>query len=213
MRAHKTTPALMPALLIGLLCGSAGVRADIFKCVAANGEVTYRDSPCPDPTDTLEWQRAEVVLPSSAVLPAVEPARVSARRMESGDQEASFPDWLRPPDAARRQQILQAVADRWPQTPPLWLLVPGIYALMSVLCFFTYWHDKRAAQANRRRVPEKTLHWQEFLGGWPGALLAQRMFRHKTIKNSYRTTFHGIIAVHVLLWLVWLVTVCLAALS
>ena len=39
------------------------------------------------------------------------------------------------------------------------------------------------------RVPEINLHTLEFLGGWSGALLAQRLFRHKTKKRSYQSMF------------------------
>ena len=37
----------------------------------------------------------------------------------------------------------------------------------------------------------KTLHWLEFLGGWPGALIAQRVIRHKNKKTSFQVDFMG----------------------
>jgi hypothetical protein len=42
------------------------------------------------------------------------------------------------------------------------------------------------------RTPEKVLHASELLGGWPGALLAQQLFRHKTRKVSYQLVFWGL---------------------
>ena len=50
----------------------------------------------------------------------------------------------------------------------------------SILSFVEYWRDKRAAIAGRRRVRESTLHLLDLVGGWPGGLLAQRLFRHKS---------------------------------
>lgn len=69
------------------------------------------------------------------------------------------------------------------------LSVVGLYAAASLVAFIAYAADKSAAQNNARRTPENTLHLFALLGGWPGALLAQRKFRHKTQKASFRTVF------------------------
>jgi uncharacterized membrane protein YsdA (DUF1294 family) len=61
--------------------------------------------------------------------------------------------------------------------------------LLSLLSYAVYASDKRAAQQGRRRVPERTLHLLALLGGWPGALLAQRLLRHKTAKPSFLIVF------------------------
>ncbi|MHC6225490.1 DUF1294 domain-containing protein [Pseudomonas sp. X10] len=74
------------------------------------------------------------------------------------------------------------------------------YPLVSLLSFLLYRQDKRQARAQARRTPEKILHASELCGGWPGALLAQQLFRHKTRKASYQLTFWGIVAVHQLFW-------------
>ncbi|SJM91388.1 Cold-shock protein (fragment) [Crenothrix polyspora] len=47
------------------------------------------------------------------------------------------------------------------------------------------------------RIPEKSLHTLELLGGWPGALLAQRTLRHKNRKPSYQVVFWLIVGLHV----------------
>jgi uncharacterized membrane protein YsdA (DUF1294 family) len=65
-------------------------------------------------------------------------------------------------------------------TPTMWLV--GAYAVMSVLTLAAYAADKSAARRGRRRVRERTLHTLELLGGWPGALVAQQLFRHKRRK-------------------------------
>jgi uncharacterized membrane protein YsdA (DUF1294 family) len=69
------------------------------------------------------------------------------------------------------------------------LALLGMYAVLSVTAFVMYGVDKRAAERGRWRTPEATLHIVSVLGGWPGALLAQRVFRHKTRKQPFRTIF------------------------
>lgn len=56
----------------------------------------------------------------------------------------------------------------------------------SIFTFLAYWKDKHLARANASRIPEKTLHVMELLGGWPGAFLAQRVLRHKSAKGTYQ---------------------------
>ncbi len=75
------------------------------------------------------------------------------------------------------------------------------YLGMSLLAFFIYAGDKASAKAGAWRTREATLHWIGFLGGWPGAILAQVMFRHKTRKASFQIVFMAIVALHVGLWL------------
>jgi len=69
--------------------------------------------------------------------------------------------------------------------------------VMSVVCFATYGLDKRRAGIGSRRVPEQTLHVLALLGGWPGALLGQRQFRHKTKKMSFLIVFWCVVVLHV----------------
>ncbi|MEL0166634.1 MAG: DUF1294 domain-containing protein [Pseudomonadaceae bacterium] len=84
------------------------------------------------------------------------------------------------------------------QGQPWWLLA---YAVVSVVSFVQYWLDKRSAETGRWRTPENTLHVIELLGGWPGALVAQQVFRHKTRKVSFQVVFWLIVALHQLVWL------------
>lgn len=65
---------------------------------------------------------------------------------------------------------------------------------LAVLVLFGW--DKRQARRGSRRVPEAVLHALELLGGWPGALLGMRWFRHKTQKRAYRRVTFAIIALH-----------------
>ena len=80
---------------------------------------------------------------------------------------------------------------------PRWLT--ALYGVMSVIAFFAYGFDKAAALRGGRRVSEQTLLTLGFAGGWPGALVAQQIFRHKTRKRSFRRRFWARVVVNVLL--------------
>jgi uncharacterized membrane protein YsdA (DUF1294 family) len=67
--------------------------------------------------------------------------------------------------------------------------VIAIYTGASLIAFVAYALDKAAARAGRWRTQESTLHLLALIGGWPGALLAQRQFRHKTAKTSFLVIF------------------------
>lgn len=79
----------------------------------------------------------------------------------------------------------------------------AIYLLFTVACsaivFVLYGIDKRRAIKNQPRISERTLHIFSMLGGWPGAHLAQRLFRHKTLKISFRLVFWLTVAVHLMM--------------
>lgn len=68
------------------------------------------------------------------------------------------------------------------------LLVAG-YLFMSAGAFVIYWEDKAAAGRGEHRTRESSLLALALLGGWPGALLARQLFRHKTRKQPFRTIF------------------------
>lgn len=74
---------------------------------------------------------------------------------------------------------------------------------MSMVAFVAYGLDKAAAKEGRRRTPERTLHLISLAGGWPGALIGQRVFRHKTRKQPFRTIFWGTVVANlvVVTWL------------
>lgn len=81
---------------------------------------------------------------------------------------------------------LFAVIDiRWPL--PAWVYV--VYIGMSVIAYALYALDKRAAAQGGWRTPEATLLLAGFLGGWPGAVVAQLTLRHKTRKRAFRLAF------------------------
>ena len=63
------------------------------------------------------------------------------------------------------------------------------FLLVSVLTLVIYGMDKMAARKAWRRVPESTLLVFGFVGGWPGAMVGQQVFRHKTQKQPFKTYF------------------------
>ena len=83
---------------------------------------------------------------------------------------------------------------------PLMLCAP----LLWVFTFYCYWRDKFAAQRNAWRTPEAVLHLFGLVGGWPGGWLAQRLLRHKSSKQSFRTVFWVSVVLHVVVVLAWL---------
>lgn len=87
-------------------------------------------------------------------------------------------------------------------------LIPALiliaYGLLSCVSYVIYSLDKAAAGKDMQRTPESTLHLVDLLGGWPGALIAQQQFRHKTVKASFQTVFWATVLVNlaVVAWLV-----------
>jgi len=69
------------------------------------------------------------------------------------------------------------------------VLIFLVFIGVSVITYLIYWWDKSAARKGNWRTPESTLHMLGVAGGWPGALVAQQVLRHKTQKRSFRIVF------------------------
>lgn len=65
---------------------------------------------------------------------------------------------------------------------------------LNLATMLLYGYDKAIAGGSRRRIPERTLLAFALIGGSPGALLAMRMFRHKTAKPSFRRAMAWVVA-------------------
>jgi uncharacterized membrane protein YsdA (DUF1294 family)/cold shock CspA family protein len=61
----------------------------------------------------------------------------------------------------------------------------ALYYGASIITYGLYSRDKTASQNAGWRTPESTLHLMSLVGGWPGALIAQVLLRHKTRKPSF----------------------------
>jgi uncharacterized membrane protein YsdA (DUF1294 family) len=70
-------------------------------------------------------------------------------------------------------------------------------ASANVMTLLLYGYDKRQAIVGGTRIPEMALHIGALLGGSPGALLAQELFRHKTRKLKFRMVFAAIVLLQV----------------
>lgn len=86
------------------------------------------------------------------------------------------------------------------------IVVAGLYLVMSLITLGFFWHDKRAARLGNWRTPEKTLLSLALCGGWPGAMLGMKLFRHKTKTPKFTlgiptiAVLHGI-ALGLVVWL------------
>ncbi|NHN38638.1 DUF1294 domain-containing protein [Pseudomaricurvus alcaniphilus] len=85
-------------------------------------------------------------------------------------------------------------------TPPL---VGVVFFLASLLAYYYYAKDKKAAINSSWRVPENKLHLLALCCGWPGALMAQEKLRHKTKKSGFRVVFWCTVFINIasLVWI------------
>jgi len=91
-----------------------------------------------------------------------------------------------------------ALGHFWSVSP--WFAV--LYAAVSLITFIAYAQDKAAARSGRWRTSENTLHLLAFLGGWPGAAVAQRLLHHKNRKASFQGVFWFTVVANVVVFVV-----------
>ena len=79
-----------------------------------------------------------------------------------------------------------------------WLPLAALFlAALNGWTIWRFWDDKQRARAGTRRIPEGDLLGLALLGGSPGALLARRLFRHKTRKQPFSTQLLLIVALQI----------------
>ena len=69
--------------------------------------------------------------------------------------------------------------------------------LVNAWTMLRFWQDKQRAMAGERRIRESDLLGLALIGGSPGALLARRLFRHKTRKEPFSTQLLVIVLLQV----------------
>jgi uncharacterized membrane protein YsdA (DUF1294 family)/cold shock CspA family protein len=79
------------------------------------------------------------------------------------------------------------------------IVIIGLYTIGSIISYITFSSDKSAAQNGQWRISEGTLMFFALIGGWPGALIAQRLLHHKTQKRSFQIGF----------WIIVIINCCL----
>jgi uncharacterized membrane protein YsdA (DUF1294 family) len=83
-----------------------------------------------------------------------------------------------------------------------WVLIV-VYLLASIVTYLAYANDKLKAQKGYWRTKETTLLLLGLAGGWPGALIAQHRFHHKTQKGEFQVAYWLTVGLNCagLLWL------------
>jgi uncharacterized membrane protein YsdA (DUF1294 family) len=74
---------------------------------------------------------------------------------------------------------------------------------INLVTFLFYGFDKLIAGSATVRIPELVLHSLALCGGSPAGLLAQKLFRHKTIKTSFQIIYWFIVILQIIL-IIWL---------
>ncbi|MDQ7090515.1 MAG: DUF1294 domain-containing protein [Methylococcales bacterium] len=81
------------------------------------------------------------------------------------------------------------------------VLILYAYLILSLITFLIYGWDKSAAQKNNWRISENNLHLLALIGGWPGALIAQKFFRHKSKKQPFRKIFWLTVGINICIFM------------
>lgn len=71
-----------------------------------------------------------------------------------------------------------------------------LFTALNIMTFCVFWWDKAAACNGGWRIAESKLLSLAFFGGSLGAFAAQRLLRHKTRKEPFRTRLAAILILH-----------------
>lgn len=76
------------------------------------------------------------------------------------------------------------------------------FAVVNIATFGAFAFDKIAAQNGWWRISEASLLSLAFIGGSLGALIGQRVMRHKTQKQPFRSLLIAIVSLHIVMGIV-----------
>jgi len=91
------------------------------------------------------------------------------------------------------------------------LFYSGLHIVVSYIVsinlstFLFYGYDKLIAGSSLLRVPEWVLHGLSMGGGSPAGLIAQKVFRHKTIKGSFQFVYWAIVVIQAIILVLLLI--------
>lgn len=71
----------------------------------------------------------------------------------------------------------------------MFLVIAGYFAVLSIMALAMMKIDKRQAQKQGQRIPEKNLWRVAIFGGGIGAYIGMMAFRHKTKHTNFRVGF------------------------
>ncbi|MEZ6196266.1 MAG: DUF1294 domain-containing protein [Planctomycetota bacterium] len=77
---------------------------------------------------------------------------------------------------------------------PWWL---GALVGVNLATVLLWAWDKRQSRRRGWRVPERALHLMAICGGTPGAFLAMRTLRHKTLKRHFAVLYTLVFALQI----------------
>ena len=137
---------------------------------------------------TGKYRAADVSIEGVSRLPSGRPARL---RSVSSDQKTSTGV-----GGIVMVTVFSAVIVGFTVLGKVPVVVAFIYLISSCCTFIAYAFDKSAAMNRRWRTQESTLHLLSMMGGWPGALIAQKMFRHKSKKTEFLIIFWMTVAMN-----------------
>ena len=75
-----------------------------------------------------------------------------------------------------------------------------LVAVMSMCCIIVMKIDKRNAERDKKRVPEKKIFYYSFIGGALGTLIGMYIYRHKTRKWYFAPIVIIFLIGHISLW-------------
>ena len=76
----------------------------------------------------------------------------------------------------------------------MWTALAAYLLAVNLVTFTAFGLDKHRAVARGRRIPELRLLGLAAAGGGPGAVAAQRLFRHKTVKEPFASRLRLLLA-------------------
>lgn len=85
---------------------------------------------------------------------------------------------------------------------PLFIPLIFYFLIVNLIAFILMGADKKKAKKNEYRIPEKTLFFFAFIGGFVGGILGMKHFRHKTKHKKFTTGF-------LLILILWIIAVAL----